>query len=292
MNFLEAVEKYLVPTNKATSLVGSPYTLGANVVGAIINATKDSKNKKNLDRLKKEGPEKLERMQEKQDKNAVVDRVLKDALAKTQNEAEKRVELPYPEYSTEDAIAEERTKLPYPEYSTEDAIVAEKRKIIPVGRIRSEESTQLPPMERKKEAFTEQEIAEKRSAKEEAEFKDKFGIGYEDIPVTADVPKDDIRAMNQPTGNALSFEPVADEKTPSAPMGNVSTEIGEPAQVELDETRMAQLYRKTTGAEYNPEVSKAAREKMAQLKSFVSSNPDMLNKSDTRIALDFYKTLK
>ena len=72
----------------------------------------------------------------------------------------------------------------------------------------------------------------------------------------------------------------------------MSTEIGEPAQVELDETRMAQLYRKTTGAEYNPEVSKAAREKMAQLKSFVSSNPDMLNKSDTRIALDFYKTLK
>lgn len=61
---------------------------------------------------------------------------------------------------------------------------------------------------------------------------------------------------------------------------------------ELDETRMAQLYRKTTGAEYNPEVSKAAREKMTQLKSFVSSNPDMLNKSDTRIALDFYKTLK
>ena len=62
--------------------------------------------------------------------------------------------------------------------------------------------------------------------------------------------------------------------------------------VELDETRMAQLYRKTTGAEYNPEVSKAAREKMAQLKAFVSDNPDMLNKSDTRIALDFYKTLK
>lgn len=163
---------------------------------------------------------------------------------------------------------------------------------VPAGRTRSEESTQLPPMERKKEAFTEQEIAEKRSAKEEAEFKDKFGIGYEDIPVTADVPSDDIRSMNEPTGNALSVEPVADEKTPSAPMGNVSTEIGEPAQVELDETRMAQLYRKTTGAEYNPEVSKAAREKMAQLKSFVSNNPDMLNKSDTRIALDFYKTLK
>ena len=61
---------------------------------------------------------------------------------------------------------------------------------------------------------------------------------------------------------------------------------------ELDENRMAQLYRKTTGSVYNPEVSKAAREKMAQLKAFVSSNPDMLNKSDTKIALDFYRTLK
>lgn len=64
------------------------------------------------------------------------------------------------------------------------------------------------------------------------------------------------------------------------------------APVELDENRMAQLYRKTTGSVYNPEVSKAAREKMAQLKAFVSSNPDMLNKSDTKIALDFYRTLK
>jgi hypothetical protein len=62
--------------------------------------------------------------------------------------------------------------------------------------------------------------------------------------------------------------------------------------VELDENRMAQLYRKTTGSVYNPEVSKAAREKMAQLKAFVSTNPEMLNKSDTRIALDFYRTLK
>lgn len=60
---------------------------------------------------------------------------------------------------------------------------------------------------------------------------------------------------------------------------------------ELDENRMAQLYRKTTGSVYNPEVSKAAREKMAQLKAFVSSNPEMLNKSDTKIALDFYRTL-
>ena len=66
----------------------------------------------------------------------------------------------------------------------------------------------------------------------------------------------------------------------------------EPAPVELDEDRMAQLYRKTTGAVYNPEVSKAAREKMAQLKAFVSTNPEMLNKSDTKIALDFYRTLK
>lgn len=164
-------------------------------------------------------------------------------------------------------VADEKTpSAPIGNVSTEIEQPAEKRKIIPAGRTRSEESTQLSSVERKMEAPT--------------------------APVTDDVPSYDIRAMNQPTGNALSFEPVADEKTPSAPMGNVSTEIGEPEPVELDENRMAQLYRKTTGAEYNPEVSKAAREKMAQLKAFVSTNPEMLNKSDTRIALDFYKTLK
>lgn len=76
--------------------------------------------------------------------------------------------------------------------------------------------------------------------------------------------------------------------TPSTAMAEAPTKA---APVELDENRMAQLYRKTTGSVYNPEVSKAAREKMAQLKSFVSSNPEMLNKSDTKIALDFYRTL-
>lgn len=76
--------------------------------------------------------------------------------------------------------------------------------------------------------------------------------------------------------------------SPSTAMAEAPTKA---APVELDENRMAQLYRKTTGAVYNPEVSKAAREKMAQLKSFVSSNPEMLNKSDTKIALDFYRTL-
>jgi hypothetical protein len=69
-------------------------------------------------------------------------------------------------------------------------------------------------------------------------------------------------------------------------------EAAQNKQPTVSEDRMAQLYRKTTGAVYNPEVSKAAREKMAQLKSFVSSNPDMLSKSDTKIALDFYRTLK
>ena len=284
-SFLGAVEDALLnPYGKSEAKKGSPEQalLSISPVGVVDSIRRGVREARQ--QSKKDKKDRLE----KSTRN-----VLKEAVQDMANrEAEKRTELPYPEYSTEDAIAEKRTKLPYPEYSTEDAIAAEKRKIIPVGRIRSEEPTQLSSMERRKEAFTEQEIAEKRSAKEEAEFKDKFGIGYEDIPVTADVPKDDIRAMNQPTGNALSFEPVADEKTPSAPMGNVSTEIGEPEPVELDENRMAQLYRKTTGAEYNPEVSKAAREKMAQLKAFVSTNPEMLNKSDTRIALDFYKTLK
>lgn len=268
MNFLEAVEKYLVPADPKDTII-NPFNFVSNVASVISNASKDSKNKKNLDRLKKEGPEKLQKMQEKEDRNAVADRILKEAFAKTQNEKQN----------------EEYYRPPTPAETT--------------GPSRSEQvpsPTELqmrePAPKQEYSDLAKREIAKRQAAKEEAEFKEKFGVGYEDIPVTADVPKDDIRAMNQPTGNALSFEPVADEKTPSAPMGNMSTEIGESAPEELDEKRMAQLYRKTTGAEYNPEVSKAAREKMAQLKSFVSSNPDMLNKSDTRIALDFYKSLK
>ena len=113
-------------------------------------------------------------------------------------------------------------------------------------------------------------------------------------PVAATAPQDDIRSMVEATGNALSAAPVADEQPATQPMGNVSTEIGEPAAAaapELPEDRMNALFRKTMGTAFDPK-SKMDIGKMQQLRDFVSNNPDALNKSDTRIALDFYKTLK
>jgi hypothetical protein len=115
-------------------------------------------------------------------------------------------------------------------------------------------------------------------------------------PVPAAAPQDDIRSMIEATGNALSSEPVADEQPATAPMGNVSTEIGAPkaapaAAPEISEDRMSALFRKTMGTAFDPK-SKMDIGKMNQLREFVSGNPDLLNKSDTKIALDYYRTLK
>jgi hypothetical protein len=111
-------------------------------------------------------------------------------------------------------------------------------------------------------------------------------------PKAAAAPQDDIRSMIEAKGNALSFEPVADERPATAPMGNVSTEIGAPkAAPEISEDRMSALFRKTMGAAFDPK-SKMDIVKMNQLREFVGSNPDLLNKSDTKIALDYYRTLK
>jgi len=115
-------------------------------------------------------------------------------------------------------------------------------------------------------------------------------------PVPAAAPQDDIRSMIEATGNALSSEPVADEQPATAPMGNVSTEIGAPkaapaAAPEISEDRMSALFRKTMGTAFDPK-SKMDASKMNQLREFVGGNPDLLNKSDTKIALDYYRTLK
>ena len=58
----------------------------------------------------------------------------------------------------------------------------------------------------------------------------------------------------------------------------------------IDEDRMASLFRKTTGTDFNPK-SRVDKERMAQLTSFIEEDPERLNKSDTKIALDFYRTL-
>jgi hypothetical protein len=59
----------------------------------------------------------------------------------------------------------------------------------------------------------------------------------------------------------------------------------------IDEARMAALFRKTTGTAFDPK-SRVDKARMADLTSFIEQDPERLNKSDTKIALDFYRTLK
>jgi hypothetical protein len=59
----------------------------------------------------------------------------------------------------------------------------------------------------------------------------------------------------------------------------------------IDEARMAALFRKTTGTAFDPK-SRVDKTRMADLTSFIEKDPDLLNKSDTKIALDYYRTLK
>ena len=116
-------------------------------------------------------------------------------------------------------------------------------------------------------------------------------IRRQEGPVASTEPQDDIRSMVEATGNALSAEPVLDEPTISEPIGNVSTDLGPPkAKVVIDENRMSALFRKTTGTNFDPK-SKADKARMAELTSFIEQDPERLNKSDTKIALDFYRTL-
>ena len=97
--------------------------------------------------------------------------------------------------------------------------------------------------------------------------------------------------MIEATGNALSVEPVGEGQSATQPMGNVSTQIEAPAaKPVIDEARMASLFRKTTGTDFNPK-SRVDKERMSQLTSFIEEDPERLNKSDTKIALDFYRTL-
>jgi hypothetical protein len=59
----------------------------------------------------------------------------------------------------------------------------------------------------------------------------------------------------------------------------------------IPEGRMEALFRKTTGTNFNPKSS-ADKGRMAELTAFIEQDPELLNKSDTKIALDFYRTLK
>ena len=81
-----------------------------------------------------------------------------------------------------------------------------------------------------------------------------------------------------------------DIETGNAPKAIIVDE-SETQAPEISEDRMSALFRKTMGTAFDPK-SKMDASKMNQLREFVSGNPDLLNKSDTKIALDYYRTLK
>jgi hypothetical protein len=57
------------------------------------------------------------------------------------------------------------------------------------------------------------------------------------------------------------------------------------------EDRMAALFKKANAGDFDPK-SRVDREKMAQLKAVMDSNPELANASDSKIALAWYKTLE
>jgi hypothetical protein len=81
-----------------------------------------------------------------------------------------------------------------------------------------------------------------------------------------------------------------DIETGNAPKAIIVDE-SETQAPEISEDRMSALFRKTMGTAFDPK-SKMDIGKMKQLRDFVGGNPDLLDKSDTKIALDYYRTLK
>ena len=95
-------------------------------------------------------------------------------------------------------------------------------------------------------------------------------------------------ARNQPTSAPSPSYGRSDEAI--AEMEAAQNQAPKAAPV-IDEARMAALFRKTTGTAFNPK-SRVDTARMADLTSFIEKDPESLNKSDTKIALDYYRTLK
>jgi hypothetical protein len=95
-------------------------------------------------------------------------------------------------------------------------------------------------------------------------------------------------ARNQPTSAPSPSYGRSDEAI--AEMEAARNQAPEAAPV-IDEARMAALFRKTTGTAFDPK-SRVDKARMADLTSFIEQDPERLNKSDTKIALDYYRTLK
>jgi hypothetical protein len=97
--------------------------------------------------------------------------------------------------------------------------------------------------------------------------------------------REGVSTLSDMAGGA-EFTPVADTETPAA-----FTEKVEPPKPSVSEERMSSLFKTSTGTPFNPQ-SRVDKARMAQLRSFVESNPDVLNKSDVGASLAFYRTLK
>jgi hypothetical protein len=65
---------------------------------------------------------------------------------------------------------------------------------------------------------------------------------------------------------------------------------GKSSSAAISDERMAAIFKKATASTYNPN-SKGDRQSMAQLKALLQNNPDLAGKSDTKVALAWYKTL-
>jgi hypothetical protein len=92
-------------------------------------------------------------------------------------------------------------------------------------------------------------------------------------------------------GEALSRALIEAPSVPAPEIAPREMPASPAAAPEISEDRMSALFRKTMGTAFDPK-SKMDAGKMQQLRDFVSNNPDALNKSDTKIALDYYRTLK
>jgi hypothetical protein len=86
---------------------------------------------------------------------------------------------------------------------------------------------------------------------------------------------------------AAPAAPVAAAPAPAPAMAEEAP-VAKPV---IDENRLMGLFRKTTGTAFDPQ-SKVDRARLEELTSFIEQDPERLNKSDTKIALDFYRTLK
>lgn len=95
--------------------------------------------------------------------------------------------------------------------------------------------------------------------------------------------KDSARYLAASTPSKLERTTDAEQRN-----GSPNTTIAAPA---IDDARMSSLFKAANGGEFNPK-SRVDRQKMAQLQMLLDKDPELAKKSDTKIALAWYRTLK